>query len=171
MTIEDGDQPDGTFLYFSYGANMEVEGLRAHCPSAAFISIARLADHRLAFSIESKRSWLGGVCDVLPDPGDEVWGAVWRIPQAESHALDDHEGLFREPPAYRRYPVDVTTPDGRALRCRSYRVATPDPDGFAPSRTYHETILRGARAIGLPPQYVARLEAIADNGRTVDRTG
>lgn len=168
--FEDGDQPDGTFLYFSYGANMHGDGLRQYCPSATLVAVARLAGHRLAFSIESKRSWLGGVCDVLPAAGDEVWGAVWRIPLAESHALDEHEGLFRDPPAYARYPVDVTTREGETLRCRSYHVATPDRTGFAPSRTYKDTILRGARTLGLHASYIARLEAIPDNGRSVERT-
>lgn len=160
----------GTFLYFSYGASMDLENLLRTCPGAEFESIGRLAGHRLAFSLESKRSWLGGVCDIVPSPGDEVWGAVWRVPDAEAQALDEHEGVFREPPAYERYSVEVTIPIGDTLGCRSYRVASPDPVGFAPSRSFKETVLRGARAVGLPEAYIARLEAIPDNGRVIEPT-
>ncbi len=155
-------EPD--FLYFSFGSNLDVERLHIHCPSARFVLPARLAGHRLAFSIESRNTWHGGVADVLPSPDDEVWGALWAIAGEHSRALDEQEGVFREPPAYRRYPVTVTTAAGDSVSCRCYRVVAPDPDGFAPSPAFIDTLLRGARAVGLPADYVARLEAIEDNG-------
>lgn len=158
------NDPAAPFLYFGYGSNLDVDRLHMHCPSARFVTIARLPDHRLAFSIESKRSWHGGVGDIRATPGDEVWGAVWLIDGVESHPLDEQEGVFRDPPAYRRITVEVETPAGDVVRCRSYEVVTPDPTGFPPSPAYKQTILRGARAIGLPAPYLARLEAIADNG-------
>ena len=155
-------EPD--FLYFAFGSNLDEQRLRIHCPSARFVLAARLAGHRLAFSIESKNTWHGGVADVLPSADYEVWGALWAIAGEQSRALDQQEGVFRRPPAYRRYSVTVTTAAGDCVSCRSYRVADPDPDGFAPSPAYRETIQRGARAAGLPADYVARLEAIEDNG-------
>ncbi len=157
-----GRAPD--FLYFAFGSNLDAQRLQIHCPSARFVLPARLADHRLAFSIESKNTWYGGVADLLPSAGDEVWGALWAIAGEHSRALDEQEGVFREPPAYGRYPVTVTTAAGDGVSCRCYRVVEPDPDGFAPSPAYRETILRGARAVGLPADYIARLEAIEDNG-------
>jgi gamma-glutamylcyclotransferase len=152
------------FLYFGFGSNLDADRLHIHCPSARLVSVARLADHRLAFSLESQRSWHGGVGDVRPAPGDEVWGAVWLIDGAEGRALDEQEGLFRDPPAYRRITVEVTTPAGDVVRCRSYQVVAPDPRGFAPSPAYKATLVRGARALALPRDYIARLEGIADNG-------
>jgi gamma-glutamylcyclotransferase len=152
------------FLYFAFGSNLDEARLHIHCPSARLVTIARLADHRLAFSIESKRNWHGGVADVRPAPGDEVWGALWLIDGAEGHPLDEQEGVSRDPPAYRRIAVEVDTPAGDRVRCRSYQVVTPDREGFLPSPAYKQTILRGARALSLPPDYIARLEALADNG-------
>ena len=64
MGMDISTQPAGPFLYFGYGSNLDVDRLRMHCPSAQFVSIARLADFRLAFSIESKHTWLGGVGDM-----------------------------------------------------------------------------------------------------------
>ncbi|MDA0302365.1 MAG: gamma-glutamylcyclotransferase [Chloroflexi bacterium] len=157
--------PGGPFLYFGYGSNLDAEQLRRHCPGAQFVSIARLPDARFAFTIESKSTWLGGVGDLQPEPGDEVWGALWLIAAGDSHALDDHMGLFRDPPAYGRTTVSVTTPAGDEVRCRSYTVATPHLAGFLPSPAYRNAVVRAARAIGLPASYVARLEAIPDNGR------
>ena len=155
-------EPD--FLYFAFGSNLDEARLHIHCPSARFLSVARLADHRLAFTIESRNTWHGGVADILPAPGREVWGALWMVAGAHSRPLDEQEGVFREPPAYRRYRVTVETPAGDVVACRSYQVAAPNLEGIGPSPAYKETILRGARAIGLPAAYLESLTAIDDNG-------
>jgi hypothetical protein len=158
--------PAGRFLYFGFGSNLDAERVRIHCPSAELVSIARLADYRLAFTLESKRNWLGGVADILEAPGHEVWGALWSIAEEESEELDRQEGLFRDPPAYRRLTLEVTTLAGEAVICRSYQVATPNLEGYVPSPAYRETLLRGARSLGLPAEYIAGLEALEHNGRT-----
>lgn len=152
------------FLYFAFGSNLDADRMHIHCPSARLITTARLADYRLAFTLESKRNWHGGVADVRPSAGDEVWGALWLIAAGESRALDEQEGVFRDPPAYRRIAVELETAGGDRVRCRSYQVVTPDATGFAPSPAYKQTVLRGARALGLPAAYIAQLETIADNG-------
>ncbi len=152
------------FLYFSYGSNLDIEHLRSTCPSARFIAPARLDAHRLAFTLESKNTWHGGVPDILPTPGDTVWGALYLIDAADSSALDDAEGVSRTPPAYARYPVTVTTQAGDTILCRSYHVVTPNLSGIAPSPAFKCTLLRGARTSRLPDIYVAQLAAIADNG-------
>lgn len=165
------EEPAGPFLYFAYGSNLDEARLHMHAPSARLVSVARLEGYRLAFSIESKRSWLGGVGDIVratpveASHASEVWGALWVVDAEHSRALDEQEGVFRDPPAYRRLTVEVTTPAGDRVRCRTYQVVTPEPAGFLPSPAYRDTILRGARALGLPEAYLARLEAIEHNGR------
>lgn len=152
------------FLYFGYGSNLDQARLHIHCPSARLVGTARLADYRLAFSIESKNTWHGGVADIRPEPGREVWGALWLIDDEHAEPLDRQEGVFRDPPAYQRIVVDIETAAGDRVSCRSYEVVTPDPAGILPSAAYRETILRGAQAIGLPSDYLRNLEAIRDNG-------
>jgi hypothetical protein len=93
-------------------------------------------------------------------------GALWAIDSEQARALDEQEGVFRTPPAYERVAASVATPAGDRVTCRSYHVVTPDPAGFAPSPAYKATLLRGALACGLPAAYIARLEAIVDNGVT-----
>ncbi len=152
------------FLYFGYGSNLDRERLHIHCPSAQLITIARLADHRLAFSVESKNTWHGGVADIRPEPGAEVWGALWVIGDEHSELLDRQEGAHRDPPVYQRLSVELETANGDRVSCRSYQVVTPDPEGHRPSPAYHDTILRGARALELPAGYIESLEAIEHNG-------
>jgi hypothetical protein len=155
------DQP---FLYFGFGSNLSHARVLQHCPSARFLTAARLPAHRLAFTIESRNTWHGGVADVLPSADDEVWGALWLIADEHSRVLDEYEGVFREPPAYERYTVTVETAAGDRVTCRSYRVVAPHLDGFAPSPAFKGAMLAGARECGLPDDYIARLEAIKDNG-------
>ena len=97
-------EPD--FLYFAFGSNLDEARLHIHGPSARFLSVARLADHRLAFTIESRNTWHGGVADILPAPGLEVWGALWVIAGEHSRALDEQEGVFRDPPVFLQ-PGDI----------------------------------------------------------------
>ena len=152
------------FLYFAYGSNLDEERLHIHCPSAGFVGIAQLANYQLAFSIESTNTWHGGVADIRPMPQEVVWGALWIIDEEHSDPLDRQEGIFRNPPAYERLLVDVKTPADDRVRCRSYQVVNPDSHTHLPSPAYLETILRGARAIGLPANYIRELEAIDTNG-------
>jgi gamma-glutamylcyclotransferase (GGCT)/AIG2-like uncharacterized protein YtfP len=101
------------------------------------------------------------VADIVEAPGDEVRGAVWRVPLAERDALDRQEGLHLDPPHYRRIEVTVTTPDGAPLECLAYQVATREAAHIAPAAAYLGTMLRGAEEVGLPAEYVAAMEAVA----------
>ena len=71
-------------LYFAYGSNMDWDQMRTRCPSAAFVGIARLPDHRLAFTRFSKTRKCG-VADVVPAKGQSVWGAVFSIDERDNH--------------------------------------------------------------------------------------
>jgi hypothetical protein len=54
------------------------------------------------------------------------------------------------------------TAAGDRVQCRAYQVVSPESVHIAPSRAYLNTIVRGARAAGLPAAYIAELEAIED---------
>lgn len=125
-----------------------------------FVTTAHLPGYRLAFTRRSTR-WGGGVADVVEEPRDEVWGAVWRIPLAERDALDRQEGLHRTPPHYRRVQVVVTAPRGETIACLAYQVATREAAHIAPAPAYLGTMLRGAADVGLPPAYVASMRRAA----------
>lgn len=74
---------------------------------------------------------------------------------------------------YDVFNATVETPSGQRLVCRCYRMhvepaklppGEPLPTARQPSRVYKQVILAGARESGLPQEYIARLEAIPDNG-------
>jgi gamma-glutamylcyclotransferase (GGCT)/AIG2-like uncharacterized protein YtfP len=141
-------------LYFAYGANMEPRRFKRRCPSAVALGRARLPDYRLAFTRYS-RAERGGVADIVAEPDAEVWGALYDIDERCFDTLDEYEGA---PRAYRRESVRVIDDAGDAHDAVVY-VANKTGD-FAPSRQYLAVIAEGARAHGLPEEYVAGIEGV-----------
>ena len=70
-------------------------------------------------------------------------------------SMDRVEGV---PTAYRRERVAVFDDAGQPQEAMTY-VANRTGE-FLPSRSYLEVILRGARAYGLPAEYIGHLERI-----------
>ncbi len=141
--------------YFAYASNMSSEELGAWCPGAEFIAVAKLPEHRLDFTRYSEKRQ-GGVADVVPSGGSEVWGALYELPDEELPTLDRKESA---PTAYRHEYVDVVTQSGERVRAMTYMVIDKVPTE-APSRDYMDLILRGARERGLPSDYVSALAQI-----------
>lgn len=141
-------------LFFAYGALLNKRKLRRLCLDAVSLGRARLPDHRLAFTRYS-RADKGGVADVVPAPGESVWGALYDIDDACLEALDAYE---EAPRAYRRESARVIAEDGVEREAVVY-VANRTGD-FAPSRQYLSLIVRGAREHGLPEAYVRAIEAV-----------
>ena len=84
-------------LYFAYGSNMDPGQLRQRCPSARFVAIAKLPDHRLAFTRHAKDRDCG-TCDGVPEPGQDIWGVVSDISEADLRSLDQSEGFQPDRP-------------------------------------------------------------------------
>jgi len=146
-------------LYFAYGSNLRKAQMERLCPGHVFLGPARLADHRLAFTLPDEE-WQGGVADVLPSPGDEVWGALYRLEAHHLAALDAYEVFDPDGPEqandYVRRLVKVS--HGGAMReawCYFVRAA----DGHvAPSERYRAALIEGAMERGLPAVYVGEMQ-------------
>ena len=61
-------------LCFAYGSNLDLRRFRRRCPGATGVGRGRLPEFQLAFTRYS-RAEKGGVADIVPQPGAEVWGA------------------------------------------------------------------------------------------------
>lgn len=150
-------ESDGN-LYFAYGSNMSPRQMASRCPGALPLGPALLPGYRLAFDLPS-RFWGGWVADVRPDPRGTVWGVLWRLRPEHWAILDDYEDVDER--RYERVTLVVERPDGERCAAQLYRVVTPRGEGL-PSRDYLDTLLEGAKAHGLPPAYVATLEALRE---------
>ena len=139
----------GAPLYFAYGSNLDAEQMKARCPTARPLGIARLADHRLGFTHYSKR-WQGGAADILPALGRSVWGLVYEMGPDDFARLDPFES------GYRRIDLALDRA-GERLTATSYTVV--DKGAYAPHPVYLEKMLRWGARWKLPGDYLAALSS------------
>ncbi|MFN2115653.1 MAG: gamma-glutamylcyclotransferase family protein [Anaerolineae bacterium] len=145
------DDAGGQLLYFAYGSNMLVARLTERAASARAEGAARLRDHRLAWHKPGADG--SGKCDIVPSPGDEVWGVLYTLSSEDKVTLDEIEGVGA---GYELVQVAVERGDGR-LAAAAYR-ATEVEDGAVPYAWYKALVVSGAREHGLPDDYVRQLE-------------
>lgn len=146
-------------LYFAYGSNMDWNQIRERCPSASFVGIAMLRDHRLAFTRKSQKRNCG-VADAVVDPGHSIWGVVYEVDDRDVGGLDASEGYSpgRGNNDYRREERHVF-PDGDGTKPLAVAVyfATPDSNPPLPNQAYKDQILAGARWWHLPKVYTSQV--------------
>ena len=146
--------------YFAYASNLDSTQMERRCPGSSYRGKAFLQKHRLAFTHPSS-TWGGGSADILEDqdtPG--VWGAVYEMTADDWKRMDEAEGT-----AYKRIKLTVLEAglEDCPLDCQAYKVV--DPTGHhLPSRLYHEKIVRGALARGLPAGWIAWLRGLSIKG-------
>lgn len=153
-------------LYFAYGSNMSRPRLQARVPSASFVTTARLDAHRLAFHKAGADG--SGKCDAHETGVAEhrVFGVVFEIAAVEKPQLDRVEGLGV---GYAQKAVELIGADGESLAAFMYSAIRIDP-AFVPFSWYKVHVLMGARAHGLPADYVSWIESItARDDPDVDR--
>jgi hypothetical protein len=151
-------------LYFAYGSNLDSRQLLQRCPSARFVAVAKLPDHRLAFTRCAKDRGCG-TCDGLPEPGQEIWGVVFELSEAEFGRMDESEGYRPGRPltenAYIREQRKVLR-DGKQespILVWLY-FANRQPGCPLPNAAYKQQLVDGAKSWGLPEEYQARLKRI-----------
>jgi 2-hydroxychromene-2-carboxylate isomerase len=137
--------------YFAYGSNMSpgtfVEWRRMRPLATRW---GWLAGHRLCFDLPIGPGERG-CASVSADPDARVAGVLYRI----TH--DDAARLDRTELGYRRIAVEVDADGGGRLAAFTYQSAVSRPER-RPSRRYLDLLLDGARAHGLPGEYVGWLE-------------
>ena len=150
--------------YFAYGSNMDYREMRVLCPSAAFIAVAKLPDHRLEFTRYSETHGCG-VADAVPEHGHRLWGVVYDIAEAEFGRLDQSEGYQPGRPAGENHYVREerhVLRDGHQQEplLVSLYLANREPHMRMPNSSYRGLLLEGARFWHLPADYVQELEKI-----------
>ena len=151
-------------LYFAYGSNMDPGQMRQRCPSAQFVAVAKLPDHRLAFTRHAKDRDCG-TCDGVPEPGQDIWGVVLDIPESDLRSLDQSEGYEPGRPldanCYAREQRQVYRDGNRdePLLVWLY-FANRQPNPPLPNAAYKKQLVDGAKFWRLPEEYQAQLRQI-----------
>lgn len=147
-----------TLLYFSYGSCMCRPSFRETIPKFELIGEAVLKDYRLGFTHRSTVRG-GGVADIVPEPGSEVRGILYRVPRVDLPELDEREGVsFGH---YQREWVGVEALGVRFDLVLTYTVVNKAPKDIRPSEEYAGLIIDGAKGM-LSPKYVTELEMMLE---------
>ncbi len=142
--------------YFAYGSNMNWEQMQSRCPSAKFLMVAVLRDHRLAFSRYSKGRCCG-VADVIDCPGSNVWGVVYEVSDEDMCKLDTSEGYKygREINSYNREKKTVCEGLAKASSLQVFTYVAEQQEGeHLPDKKYLGLIIDGAHHWKLPADYI-----------------
>ena len=140
--------------YFAYGSNLHWPQMQQRCPSSRFVCAARLYNYQFGVTRHSRLRHCG-TANVFPVEGQEVWGAVYDVSEADLLVMDGFED------GYRREILSVS-PIGNGDRPISVLVyvAEIERDVPLPTAEYKRLILEGAKHWQLPTSYLAMLETI-----------
>lgn len=138
--------------YFGYGSNMSSAMMQEWCPNHRLIGKAELVDWKLAFTRLSQR-WGAGVADIVEVKNSVVWGGLYEISESDLNALDKKEGNGKN---YQRIECDAVA-DRQSYHAFSYVVIDKASNAIPTSIAYRDTILQGARELGLPDDYISKI--------------
>lgn len=140
--------------YFAYCTLLDRDEMRRFCPDARATETGTIEGWRVTFAAHGLGG-SGGGCHLVADPGHVVHGLLYEMDDATLAQLDAISGVGQG--MYRSIDVTVATGTGEAVGAITYVI--PSPKGpFQPSAAYVRPILTGARATGLPADYIAELE-------------
>ena len=151
---------------FAYGSNLDLIQMKGRCPSSKIISKGSLANYRLDFNRYSS-GWGGGVADVIPVKGSEVWGLVFELSDTDMDSLDFYEGCYKDRPSlYERSKVVINTPKGPIPDVWLYTVV--EKQKFeAPTAKYLGIIKMAAARWNFPSVYQRILQQTTISGGMV----
>ncbi len=149
--------------YFAYGSNMDAarlfdERLAPRGVAASERVGGRLDGWRLTFDKQVTRAGAApgtGAGNIVPAPGDVVYGTLNALPPEGFEILDIHEGVASGHYERRRMPV-VRMDNGETVEAITY-VALKVGEGLKPTRVYLGFLLAGRDL--LPADYWDRLRA------------
>jgi hypothetical protein len=150
-------------IYFAYGADLNPARLGVRAPGHRSLGIARLLDHKLAFTRFS-REWGGATASLAPSPGEVVFGALYDLPPDDVAVLHHHKGYDPDgPPELSEHlfrEVSVRRPGVTEPVSAWTYIAVPDNTTAPPSARYVRAIVDGARYHRLPRAYIVALQAL-----------
>lgn len=148
-------------LYFAYCTLLDTNEMGKYCPSAEPMGIAQLSGYRVSFATHGQGS-SGGGCNLEEAADEKILGLIYDMSPEALEGLDTIAGVDKG--FYKKIDVSVSGQDGVEMPAITYVI--PEPGGpFQPSADYTRPILVGARALGLPPAYIGKLESLIQSAQ------
>jgi cation transport regulator ChaC len=144
--------------YFAYGANMDDSTFRVrrHIRPLEHRS-GHIKGYRLRFNLEGRPKGKTAPANLHPDPDAEVWGVLYRITRRDLLRLDSTEGVPGR--GYRHIEIKAEDRNGGVIQAVTYMAQGKDVDG-KPSLRYITLLREGAKAHGLPENYIRFLDGV-----------
>lgn len=139
--------------YLAYCTLLDQEEMRRFCPGARPGEVGRVTGWRVGFGSYGDAG-PGGGCHLYPEPDHRVYGLLYELNDDEMTALDTISGV--DTGYYSKLALDVEVATGSTMPAITYVIPAPGP--FRPSEAYTAPILRGARDLALPEEYIRELE-------------
>ncbi|KAF8969710.1 hypothetical protein BDZ97DRAFT_1915245 [Flammula alnicola] len=76
-------------VYFGYGSNLWLDQMKRRCPESKFIGIGSLEGWKWIINIR-------GYANIIPSPGDIVYGLMFELTSSDEYDLDIYEGTTYE---------------------------------------------------------------------------
>ena len=132
---------------------MNLDQMEFRCPDAEVVGNVMVKDYRLVFRGNRRGN---GVASILPEPGKQVSGVLWRITGKCEESLDCYEGY---PNLYGKQEISVQCEDGRKLQATVYIMnESYQSQPALPSPYYLRGILEGCIQNGISEKAV--IEAV-----------
>jgi len=159
---------DGRIWYFAYGSNMQAatfRGRRGIEPLRALA--ARLPGWRLVLDKPPLVPVGEGFANIVPDPGAEVLGVLYRLDGADWEHVELTEGVRID--NYRTVTARVSALATPAVEVDAFTLVSERRDAtLRPSLRYMACMIAGAEEHGLPAEYVAFLRGVAAEPETAE---
>jgi gamma-glutamylcyclotransferase (GGCT)/AIG2-like uncharacterized protein YtfP len=149
-------------LHFGYGSNLSIKAVHEDLnPNAKYVMKGFLPNFEVSWPMWSEEEQ-SGYSGIMEAPGELVHGALYEMTEQELIAMDNLEDCYKD--TYKRETFLVLGEDGKWHEADLYRVI--DPQGpFPPDRSYVETMLEGARDLGIDPEYVKKIEGFLSQSK------
>jgi cation transport regulator ChaC len=151
-------RPSDEVWYLAYGANMHDSAFRDRRNiHPREWRPGRLKGYRLRFNLEGRPKGKSAPANIYPDPRAEVWGVLYKITRRDLLHLDSTEGVPGR--GYRPIWLEAEDIAGNPKTAVTYIARGKETDGN-PSLRYITLLRDGARAHGLPEDWVKFLETV-----------
>ncbi len=151
--------PSDHVWYFAYGSNMHDSAFRERRGIRPLEwRVGRIVGYRLRFNLDGRPKGKAAPANICPDPNAEVWGVMYLITRRELLRLDSTEGVPGR--GYRPAALVAEDTQGNEVPVVAYSAVGKPSDG-TPSLRYITLLREGARAHGLPADWLRYLDSVA----------
>ena len=138
-------------LYAAYGTNLGPVRMSERCPHSPLRTTGWLTGWRLTFGGE-EHGWDGALSTIVEDPLEQVFVAVYDVPEDDEDQLDAWEAA--DSGLYLKTRVRVSTLAGELV---TWTYVLAAYEGGLPSASYLGVLADAAEAADAPADYVSAL--------------